>query len=194
MDHEHAIHFRDQRAWRRWLEVNHDKKTEVWLLHYKKHSGKTGVRHEEGVEEAICFGWIDGKLRSVDEERFALRYSPRRKGSIWSEINKKIAMRLIDEGRMTRAGNDKIEQAKSNGMWASAYSSKKPPSIPRDLEQAFAENKTAWKRFRGLPNSHQTSYVVWVESSKTEKTRMERIRSVVHEPVLRTARQTRRSE
>jgi len=188
MDYEHAIHFRNRRAWRRWLEKNHDKKSGVWLLHYKKHSGKTGVRHEEAVEEAICFGWIDSKLRSVNEEKYALKYSPRRKGSVWSEINKKIAVRMIDEGKMKRGGLEKIEEAKRNGKWASAYSSKKHPSIPRDLEQALARNKTAWQNFRGLSNSHQTQYVFWIESAKKKETRRERINAVVHRSSLSTVK------
>jgi len=188
MDYEHAIHFRNRRAWRRWLEKNHHKETEAWLLHYKKQSWKTGIQHEEAVEEAICHGWIDSKLRSVDEEKYALKYSPRRKGSVWSEINKKIAMRMIDEGKMKRGGLEKIEEAKRNGKWASAYSSKKQPSIPRDLEQALARNKTAWQNFHGLSNSHQTQNVFWIESAKRKETRRERIKAVVHRSSLRTVK------
>jgi len=179
MEHSDAILFADQRAWRRWLQKNHRKETEVWLFHYKKGSGKTGVQHEEAVEEALCFGWIDGKLRSVDGEKYALRYTPRRKGSVWSKINKDIAMRMMKEGRMTRFGMEKIAEAKKNGMWDSAYSSRNAPSIPGDLERALAKNDKALRIFQALPNSHQTSYVHWVESSKKDGTRGERIKSVV---------------
>ena len=172
------------------MERNHDKETEVWLLHYKKHSSKTGIRHDEAVEEAICFGWIDSKLRSVDEEKYALKYSPRRKGSVWSEINKKIAMRMIDAGRMTRGGMEKIEEARRNGKWASAYSSKNRPSIPQDLEEALARNKTAGQNFHGLSNSRQIQYVFWIESAKKKETRNERIKAVVHRSSLSTVKQS----
>jgi uncharacterized protein YdeI (YjbR/CyaY-like superfamily) len=183
-DHNKALHFRNREAWRKWLERNHDRKTEVWLLHYKKHSKRIGVRQREAVEVAICYGWIDGKLRSIDEERFALRYSPRRKGSVWSLINKMAALRMIDEGRMTEAGMRKIDEAKKNGMWASAYSSRQPPSMPKYLELAFAKNSAGWRRFRELPNSSQTSYIFWIESAKTAKTRAARVKAVVDGSIL----------
>src|SRR5512136_2154303 len=127
MDIEDATCFKSRSEWRKWLMKNHSRKDEVWLIHHKKGSGGIGVRHEEAVEEAICFGWIDGKLRSLDRERFVLRYTPRRRGSIWSGKNKAAAMKLIDQGRMSHAGLAKIEEAKRNGRWASAYSSRTRP-------------------------------------------------------------------
>lgn len=179
MGHENAILFRRPAEWRRWLKENHDKETELWLIHYKKHIGRTGISHEQAVEEALCYGWIDSKLKAVDEYKYALRYSPRRKRSVWSEINKRTALRMIDKGRMTRFGLDKIKEAKRNGRWASAYSSKESPSIPQDLEQALARNKTAWESFHALSNSHQTQYVFWIESAKKKETRTERVKVVV---------------
>jgi len=187
MDHKHAIHFRDRKTWQRWLERNHDKETEVWLLHYKKHSGRTGVRHEEAVEEAICYGWIDSKLRSVDEEKYALKYSPRRKGSVWSEINKRTALAMIDKGKMTKAGMARIQEAKSNGKWASAYSSKARPPIPKDLAKALAGNRLARENFHRLPNSHKTQYVFWIQSAKREDTRKKRIETAIQRSSVKNA-------
>src|SRR4030042_850328 len=93
-----ARYFSSHMQWRRWLEINHDKENDVWLIHYKKASGKSSVSHDIAVEEALCFGWIDGKLKSIDNEKFILRYSPRKPTSVWSEINRKRAERLIALG------------------------------------------------------------------------------------------------
>lgn len=89
---------------RRWLEENHQAKKEIWLVLYKKSAGKAGIRYEEAVEEALCFGWIDGIAKSIDSEKHAQRFSPRRKGGNWTETNRAKARRLIAEGRMTEAG------------------------------------------------------------------------------------------
>ena len=93
-----------QADFRHWLEENHQTKKEIWLVIYKKSSGKVGIRYEEAVEEALCFGWIDGVMKSLDAEKYAQRFSPRRKGSHWTETNHAIVRRLIVEGRMTEAG------------------------------------------------------------------------------------------
>ena len=91
MKAKNALYFKNRKEWRSWLKKNHNKAKEVWLLYYKKHSKKPKILYEDAVEEAICFGWIDGKVRSIDKETFMQRYSPRRKNSIWSLLNKKRA-------------------------------------------------------------------------------------------------------
>ncbi len=99
-------------AWRSWLHKNHDKETRIWLILYKKHSAVPSVKPEEAVEEALCFGWIDSKANKRDEDHYVLLIAARRKGSVWSKINKKRVARLLREGRMTKAGLQKIEEAK----------------------------------------------------------------------------------
>jgi uncharacterized protein YdeI (YjbR/CyaY-like superfamily) len=89
---------------RRWLEANHQTKKEIWLVIYKQASGKTGISYDESIEEALCFGWIDSIAKSMDAEKYAQRFSPRRKGGNWTETNQAKARRLIAEGRMTQAG------------------------------------------------------------------------------------------
>jgi len=89
---------------RRWLEANHQTRREIWLLIYKKSSGNTGIGYDEAVTEALCFGWIDGIMKSMDAEKYALRFCPRRKNSHWTEANRAKARRLMAEGRMTAAG------------------------------------------------------------------------------------------
>lgn len=179
MDINSAISFSSRSEWRKWLMKNHDKMDEVWLIHHKKSSRGIGIRHEEAVEEALCFGWIDGKLRSLDREKFALRYTPRRRGSIWSGKNKAAAMKLIDQGCMEQAGLAKIEEAKRNGRWASAYSSRRRPEIPEDLATALSRNRISSQNFNRLSSTIQTQYIFWVDSARRIETRKERIRTVV---------------
>lgn len=107
--------FGSREEWRAWLEEHHADAAEAWLVHCKKGAGRPCLGYDEGVEEAVCFGWIDGMLRSIDRETYALRYTPRRRGSIWSESNKGRAERLIREGRMTPAGLAKVAEAGLEG-------------------------------------------------------------------------------
>jgi uncharacterized protein YdeI (YjbR/CyaY-like superfamily) len=108
------------KEWRAWLQANHAVEKEVWLIIYKKHTGTPSVTFEEATEEALCFGWIDSIMKGADEEKYILRYTPRRKGSKWSEANKKRAAKLIEQRRMTEAGLAKIEEAKRTGEWDKA--------------------------------------------------------------------------
>ena len=114
------MHFASRDDWRAWLEENHATALEIWLVHYKKHTGKPGLTLEEAVEEALCFGWIDGVLKLIDDEKYALRFSPRKKGSVWSETNKRRVAKLIRQGHMTEAGLAKVREAKANGQWQAA--------------------------------------------------------------------------
>jgi uncharacterized protein YdeI (YjbR/CyaY-like superfamily) len=114
------IHFPTAEEWRTWLEANAATEEDVWLMIYKKHAGTPSVTLQEAMQEAICFGWIDSQMQPIDEERYALRFTPRRKTSNWSERNKGWAAKLIEEGRMTEAGLAKIEEAKQNGRWDKA--------------------------------------------------------------------------
>lgn len=179
MELNDALSFKDRDEWRRWLEKNYKKEKEVWLVHYKKHVGKIGVQLEEAVEEALCFGWIDGKLRRIDEERFMLRYSPRKADSVWSKYNRARAERLIAAGKMTAAGLSIIDEAKKRGSWDKAYANPERDRIPHDLRKALAEDKRAMDNFQRFANSYRNMYIHWVKSAKTGKTRRERIEKVV---------------
>jgi uncharacterized protein YdeI (YjbR/CyaY-like superfamily) len=101
-----VLRAQDRTAWREWLKDNHDKSTEVWLLFYKKHTGKVWVTYDEAVEEALCYGWIDGVIRRVDEESYAQKFTPRKRGSKWSASNLTRMKRLIEDGRVSRMGMD----------------------------------------------------------------------------------------
>src|SRR5512139_2793896 len=154
MDMLLQLHFAHRDEWRAWLEANHATAAEVWLIHYKKHTGKPGPTYEEAVEEALCFGWIDGLLKPIDAEKYALRFSPRKKGSVWSETNKRRVAKLIKQGRMTEAGFAKIKEAKANGEWRAAARREDSANVPADLVQALNASQQARRNFDRLAPSH----------------------------------------
>jgi uncharacterized protein YdeI (YjbR/CyaY-like superfamily) len=171
--------FLSRKEWRNWLEESSSSEKEVWVIIQKKKSRRKGLKYDEAVEESICFGWIDSKMQSIDAERFRLRFSPRKKNSIWSKNNKERAERMIQAGKMTQAGFETIDEAKRNGKWDTAYSSKTVSPIPKDLAKALKENKLAWKNFRKLSNSTKFRYIYWIKSAKKDETRRKRIIDVV---------------
>ncbi len=174
-----ALLFNDRNEWRTWLEKNHKTINEVWLLHYKKQLRKQSLNHIDAVEEALCFGWIDSKLKKIDEERFILKYSPRKPRSVWSKINKEKAEAMIISGKMTQAGLDKIEEAKKHGLWDTAYTNKVKERIPSDLKQALLKDSKAWFNFQSFANSYRNMYCGWIKTAKTKETRQKRIDEVV---------------
>jgi len=170
---------RDSFEWRGWLTANHLKESGVWLQIRRAKSKETGILLEEAVEEAICFGWIDGKMFGIDDEKYIIRMTPRRKGSMWSLNNRKLAEELIAEGRMTQSGMDAVDEAKANGRWDGAYSSRVAPELPRDLRIALEEDQVAMGNFAKWPNNHKTQGVSWITESRREETRLNRIRRIV---------------
>lgn len=176
---DQQLYFTNRDEWRAWLEANHASAKEVWLVHYKKHTGKADLTYEDAVEEALCFGWIDGLLHRIDDEKYALRYSPRKKGSIWSELNKRRVRKLIKQGRMTEAGIAKIQEAKVNGEWRAARLRENETNLPDDLTQALKTNMPAWHNFERLAPSHKKQYIYWITSAKTDKTRQRRVQETV---------------
>ena len=179
MELDKAVRFRNRREWRNWLSENHDKKNELWLVHHKSRTGTESISLEDAVMEAICFGWIDGKLRSIDEERYIVRYSPRRSNSVWSKINKDRAEALIASGKMTAAGLSKIDEARQNGMWDAAYTNLRSDKMAPDLQKALSMDKDAWSNFSNFANSYRNTYIGWVNDAKTDATRKRRISEVV---------------
>jgi len=170
--------FANREEWQKWLEENHSSTKEIYVIIHKK-SEKTGLKYQETVEEAICYGWIDSKMQSIDRFRFRQRFSPRKKNSIWSKINKETAKRMIQVGKMKQAGLETIVEAKRNGQWDEAYSSKMQLKVPNDLAIALKENELARSNFYKLSNSTKLRYIYWVDSSKKIETRRKRIVAVV---------------
>ncbi len=180
MDITKQLYVTNRADWRTWLEENFDTEKEVWLIHYKKHTGALSIPYEDAVEEALCFGWIDGLLRRIDGERYILRYSPRQKKSVWADSNKKRVEKLIKQGRMTEAGLAKVSQAKENGEWDKAMTREDEPSIPPDLKKALAANRNAMKNFSNFAPSYQKQYIWWITSAKREETRAKRIDETIN--------------
>jgi uncharacterized protein YdeI (YjbR/CyaY-like superfamily) len=172
------FHAHSRADWRAWLAEHHDSSEGVWLVTYKKGTGKPGVTYDEAVEEALCFGWIDSRPSKLDDQRSRLLYTPRRPKSPWSTLNKTRIEQLIAEGLMTPAGLAKIEQAKRDGSWA-IYDAIEAVTMPPDLEAALAAVPGAAETFRGFSAS-ATKQLLWhVESAKRPETRAKRIAEIV---------------
>ncbi len=172
----------DRAAWRAWLERHHAARTQVWLLLHKKHVDEPSVRYDEAVEEALCWGWIDGLTKRWDERSYAVRFTPRKPGSVWSESNVERVTRMIAEGRMTPAGQALVDEAKRRGTWDEAASGRLDVTPP-DLEAALAGVPAAAARWHEWPATPRRMYVYWVLDAKRPETRARR----VAETVRRTA-------
>ncbi|HYE54443.1 MAG TPA: YdeI/OmpD-associated family protein [Chitinophagaceae bacterium] len=169
---------RNRKAWRAWLQKHHDTSPGIWLIYYKKESGKPRVPYSDAVEEALCFGWIDSTMRPLDEERFMQRFTPRKPKSVWSALNKSRIKKMIKEGLMTPAGLEKIKLAKKNGSWAS-IDHVENLEIPPDLQKAFNKNKTAFQNFSNASRTYRKQILYRVNSAKLPETRARRIAQVV---------------
>ncbi len=178
---ERALEFQDGLAWRKWLEKHVADGVGIWLVIYRTGSVKKGLLLEEALDEALSFGWIDGKLKSVNNEKFILRFTTRKANSVWSKRNRDRAERLIAAGKMTDAGLAKIEQAKNSGSWNNAYTNLIEEQMPQDLEEALKINQQAWIYFSKFANTYRNMYIGWVNQAKTNETRQKRIKRVVEQ-------------
>jgi len=174
-----AESFADREAWRAWLAENHQTDKGLWLVIRKKHMGKSGLTYLEALEEALCFGWIDGILRRIDDEKHMVRFTPRRKNSIWSQRNKRRVNKLIREGRMTPAGLARIKEAKANGQWARAEVREDITVVPAELTRALAANEQARRNFESLAPSYRRQFIYWVAIAKRDETRRKRIEETI---------------
>lgn len=173
------LRFANRTEWRAWLQQHHRQAKEAWLIHTKKGVSPATVTYEEAVEEALCFGWIDGRLKSLDANTFALRYSPRRANSVWSASNVRRVEALIRNGRMTAAGLALVNAAKDSGAWAAALQREQGEAIPPDLERALRRHTGALGRFKRLAASQKQQYFWWLSNAKRETTRAKRIQTIV---------------
>jgi len=173
------LDFKTREEWREWLQKNHERENEAWVILHKKNSKKDGLRYFEAVEEAMCYGWIDSKMNRIDEDTFRQRFSPRREKGVWSKSNKELAIRLMKEGKMTKAGYEAIEEGKRSGTWQDAYTSKTTPKTPEDLQEALKASPKAQSNFQAFPNSTKLMYIHWIQSAKKPETRAKRIKQVV---------------
>lgn len=172
-------HFKNRNEFRKWLQKNHDKQKELWILFYKVHTKKKSLRYAEAVEESLCFGWIDGIVKRIDDEKHAQRYTPRKPKSIWSKVNKERAKRMIDESKMTDAGLVKIKEAKKTGWWNKAYSFEVENTMSGEMKEVLMSDKEAWMNFQNFGKSYQNTYIFYVNYAKREETKQKRIQIVL---------------
>lgn len=172
------VHPKTRDAWRRWLAENHGSSDGVWLVYFKKASGKPRIEYGEAVEEALCFGWVDSKGETIDDERAMLKFTPRNPKSAWSKPNKERVEKLIEEGTMTEVGLAAIATAKRNGTW-SALDSVEALKVPADLAKALAANKKAKGYFDAFSPSSRKIILWWIESAKRQETREKRVAETV---------------
>ena len=171
--HSRQEYFPDRVAWRNWLEKNHAGSRGIWVVFLKKSVGKRSLEYEEAVEEALCFGWVDSRKKSLDGQRYRLMFTPRNPKSPWSRPNKERVKRLVERALMTEAGMAKIEQAKRNGAWT-VYDPIEDLVMPDDLKAALAE-VSALGNFESLTVSAKKSILWWIASARRPETRSRRI-------------------
>ena len=177
---DNAIHFKSRQEFREWLEANHQTETELWLTYFKKHTKVESISYNDAVEEALCFGWIDGKVKSIDDQRYMQRYTPRKARSIWSKVNKDRCLKMITEGKMTDAGFRSIDDAKNSGWWDKAYrTTQMKVEISTEFKEALQNSTEAEKFFLTLTDSQKNQYILYIEMAKQEATKLRRIDKVI---------------
>lgn len=169
-----SVHSKSRAAWRTWLHKHHEQEMGVWLISYKKATGKARMEYEDIVEEALCFGWIDSTARTLDDERTMLYVAPRKKGSGWSRPNKERIERLLAAGLMEPAGLARIQAAKRDGSW-SKLDSVEALEVPRDLATALARYKEAAANFEAFPRSAKRGILEWIVNARKPETGQKRI-------------------
>ena len=168
---------RNQHAWRRWLETNHAAVPEVWVLFYKKPAqrpGRPNLSYGKAVEQAVCFGWIDGLKRRIDDDRYAHRFTPRKPDSRWSESNRERLARMRSRGLMTPAGEAAVETSMRTGAWEKPAASA-PVEAPPELLAAIEADAAARAGWAALTRGQQRRYEVWVGMAKRDETRARRL-------------------
>jgi uncharacterized protein YdeI (YjbR/CyaY-like superfamily) len=173
------LEFKSKEHWRKWLLENHDKSDGIWFRFYKKSSGLQKVNYDQALDEALCFGWIDGQVRSLDEKSYLQRFTPRRTKSMWSQRNTEHIARLIKEGKMHPSGLKEVEKAKADGRWGNAYASPKNTKAPDDFLKELAKNKKAEEFYHTL-NKTNTYAIIWrINEAKRPETRVRRIQKFI---------------
>ena len=170
----------DAAEWRTWLRINQSKSQGVWLVLAKKGTTHpTTLSYDEALDEAICFGWIDGQLGRRDTATFRRRFTPRNARSPWSQRNVVIAERLSASGRMHRSGEDEVRRAKADGRWDTAYAGQASAEVPEDLARALAANSRAQAMFLKLTSANRYAILYRIEGAKKIETRARRIEKFI---------------
>jgi len=165
-------------AFRRWLAANHSRSKELWVGFYKKNSGRPSITWPESVDEALCFGWIDGIRRRIDDDSYVIRFTPRKSSSVWSGVNIRNVERLINEKRMQPAGLKAYAARKEHRSGIYSYE-QRSPELVEPYAGIFKSNRAAWKFFQAQPPSYRKIMNWWVVSAKREETRRQRLNRLI---------------
>lgn len=168
-----TVHFKGRKAWRAWLAKHHASSPGVWLVFYKAHTKKKSILHEDMVREALCFGWIDSLIRRIDNDRYAIKVTPRQKGSKWSDLNRKRWAELQAEGLLAAPG---LAATPTSHTYAA-----KPviPELPSYIAKCFRHDSKVWDFFQQLAPRERRNFVVWIHTAKRQETREKRIRESI---------------
>lgn len=178
MEVSKSIYVTNRDDWREWLKKNHASEKGIWLIYYKKHTGKSRIAYGDAVEEALCFGWIDSTIKRIDDEKYAQKFTPRKGKSRWSALNKRRVRKMMREGRMTEAGLAKVKGVDLSDK-REVKPSKRRLSIPPDVREALAENKKVWDNFSNLAFSYKRQYIGWITSAKKDETKKRRLKEAI---------------
>jgi uncharacterized protein YdeI (YjbR/CyaY-like superfamily) len=165
---------------RMWLTKNHDKKKELWVGFYKKSVNRPGITYSEAVDQALCFGWIDGIRKSIDDISYMNRFSPRKPNSTWSAVNITRAEELTELGLMDPSGLKAFRERNPRMSQRYSYETK-PPELAPDFEKRFRRNKKAWSFFETQPPGYRRTALFWVISAKREETRRRRLDTLIED-------------
>ncbi len=172
--------FKSEKEWRKWLVKNYSQIEGVWLKFFKKDSGKQTFTYVEALDQALCFGWIDGQAKGIDSESWIQKFTPRRAKSIWSKRNREHVARLIKSGKMTKAGLLQVDAAKKDGRWKNAYEGSKKMTIPSDFLRELKKDKRAYDFFQTL-NKANTYAIAWRLQTATKPETRERRKNILLE-------------
>lgn len=177
LDEAPHVHADDRATWHAWLEANHASARGVWLVTWRRRTGRPTLSYEDAIEEALCFGWVDSTGGHLDDDRGKLYFAPRKPRSVWAASNKARAEKLIREGRMAPAGLAAIERARANGSWSLLESSDRL-EVPDDLAAALEAHPPADASFAAFPPSARKMMLGWLATARRPETRARRIERI----------------
>jgi uncharacterized protein YdeI (YjbR/CyaY-like superfamily) len=173
------IAFETPAEWKKWLAQNHTQTSGIWLRIFKKGSNAASVTHAEALDEALCYGWIDGQRNKYDDSSFLQKFTPRRRKSIWSKINTRHVERLTKAGKMKPSGHAEVEAAKADGRWQQAYDSHRSMTLPEDFLMELEKNPKAKSFFETLNKTNLYSIAFRLQTAKKPETRQKRMKEIL---------------
>ncbi len=169
----------DREAWAAWLEAEHARSAGIWLRMARKGSTKRSVSHPEALDEALCYGWIDGQRKAETGETWLQRFVPRARRSLWSQLNREHAERLEAAGRMKAAGRAEMERARADGRWEAAYAGQRKTEVPEELKAALARNPKAREFYEKLDSRNRYAILFRIQTARLASTRTRKIEEFV---------------